>query len=363
MATNSLHLTTMCLKYRPTVVACACIHLACKWSSWEVSLPIAEASTRSFIELPQIPKSKEGKDWFLYVDEKVTLEELEQLTAEFLAILDKCPSRLRRRIMTGGIATGPSTADSPSSSQPAGSSSTPITTFSSPMMTSPKEEKHSFNVTTSVPSIAPVQQHQHHVPSATVTSNQSFVIKEEPPQVKDEVKQEHMSNTSMVLSSFPDDNVQEQNQSPSHVIPQVKVDRTDFIPSSVPSSHTHSSNPHYQVASVPPSNSHGVLSQPSIPKLKIPKESVSSHDYRERSDSHGSSKNHSSSHDNNSSSKPNSGLKLKLKFGTDTKYKLVEDPDEEKRKEDKKRRYEEVDRGSRRDSRDDKRSKERKHHR
>jgi len=37
MATNSLHLTTMCLQYRPTVVACVCIHLVCKWSSWTVS--------------------------------------------------------------------------------------------------------------------------------------------------------------------------------------------------------------------------------------------------------------------------------------------------------------------------------------
>lgn len=33
----SLHLTTMCLQYKPTVVACFCIHLACKWSRWEVS--------------------------------------------------------------------------------------------------------------------------------------------------------------------------------------------------------------------------------------------------------------------------------------------------------------------------------------
>uniref|UniRef100_A0A224YV20 Cyclin T n=1 Tax=Rhipicephalus zambeziensis TaxID=60191 RepID=A0A224YV20_9ACAR len=37
MATNSLHLTMMCLQYKPRVVACLCIHLACKWSNWEVS--------------------------------------------------------------------------------------------------------------------------------------------------------------------------------------------------------------------------------------------------------------------------------------------------------------------------------------
>ena len=34
---DSLHLTTMCLQYRPTVVAAVCIHLACKWSNWSVS--------------------------------------------------------------------------------------------------------------------------------------------------------------------------------------------------------------------------------------------------------------------------------------------------------------------------------------
>ncbi|XP_022252172.1 cyclin-T2-like [Limulus polyphemus] len=80
MATNSLHLTTMCLQYRPTFVACVCIHLACKWSSWE------------------IPKSSEGKEWFWYVDKSVTSELLEELTSEFLAILDKCPSKLKRKM-------------------------------------------------------------------------------------------------------------------------------------------------------------------------------------------------------------------------------------------------------------------------
>ncbi|XP_063704942.1 cyclin-T-like isoform X2 [Culicoides brevitarsis] len=78
MASNSLHLTTMCLQYRPTVVACFCIHLACKWSRWE------------------IPQSTEGKHWFQYVDKTVTLDLLKQLTDEFLHIFDKCPTRLKR---------------------------------------------------------------------------------------------------------------------------------------------------------------------------------------------------------------------------------------------------------------------------
>nr|XP_020447900.1 cyclin-T2-like isoform X1 [Monopterus albus] len=78
MATNSLHLTTFCLQYRPTVVACVCIHLACKWSNWE------------------IPVSTDGKNWWEYVDRTVTLQLLDELTHEFLQILEKTPSRLKR---------------------------------------------------------------------------------------------------------------------------------------------------------------------------------------------------------------------------------------------------------------------------
>lgn len=81
MASNSLHLTTMCVQYKPTIVACFCIHLACKWSKWELK------------------DSMEGKPWFWYVDQSVTTELLEQLTTEFLAIFDKCPSRLKKRLM------------------------------------------------------------------------------------------------------------------------------------------------------------------------------------------------------------------------------------------------------------------------
>ncbi|XP_077436959.1 cyclin-T2a [Vanacampus margaritifer] len=75
---NSLHLTTFCLQYKPTVIACVCIHLACKWSNWE------------------IPVSTDGKHWWVYVDSSVTLELLDELTHEFLQILEKTPSRLKR---------------------------------------------------------------------------------------------------------------------------------------------------------------------------------------------------------------------------------------------------------------------------
>ncbi|KAI4467091.1 cyclin [Holotrichia oblita] len=84
MASNSLHLTTMCLQYKPTVVACFCIHLVCKWSNWE------------------IPLSNERREWFSYVDSTVTADLLRQLTEEFLTIFERCPSRLKEKIMAIG---------------------------------------------------------------------------------------------------------------------------------------------------------------------------------------------------------------------------------------------------------------------
>ncbi|KAL7294130.1 hypothetical protein TKK_0012159 [Trichogramma kaykai] len=80
MASNSLHLTTMCLQYKPTVVACFCIHLACLWSNWH------------------IPNSNEGHEWFWYVDKEVTHELLMKLTEEFMHIFDRCPSKLKKKI-------------------------------------------------------------------------------------------------------------------------------------------------------------------------------------------------------------------------------------------------------------------------
>lgn len=78
MATNSLHLTTFCLLYKPTVVAAMCIHLSCKWSDNEV------------------PLSSEGKRYWEYMDSSITETFLNQIVNEFLKILNHCPSRLRK---------------------------------------------------------------------------------------------------------------------------------------------------------------------------------------------------------------------------------------------------------------------------
>ncbi|XP_063309535.1 cyclin-T2-like [Pelobates fuscus] len=78
MATNCLHMTTLCLQYKPTVLACLSIHLACKWSRYE------------------IPISEEGKHWWQYVDQSVSLELLDQLSDQFLQVYQKTPRALRR---------------------------------------------------------------------------------------------------------------------------------------------------------------------------------------------------------------------------------------------------------------------------
>ncbi|XP_073235878.1 uncharacterized protein [Porites lutea] len=82
MATNSLHLTTLCLQYKPPVVACACIHLASKWSNWE------------------IPRSNDGKDWWEYIDPSVNKAMLDEIAQDFLRVMEKCPNRLKRKINT-----------------------------------------------------------------------------------------------------------------------------------------------------------------------------------------------------------------------------------------------------------------------
>ena len=78
----------MCLRHPPKIVACVCIHLACKWSNYK------------------IPLSKLRKEWFMHVlepnwnmDSATTLNLLEELTNEFLTIFEQCPSRLKKKIM------------------------------------------------------------------------------------------------------------------------------------------------------------------------------------------------------------------------------------------------------------------------
>ncbi|KAL1449151.1 hypothetical protein WDU94_000375 [Cyamophila willieti] len=80
MASCSAHLTTMCLQYKPTLVACFSLYLVLKWANWE------------------IPLSCEGRTWFTYIDDEVTEDKLVELTREFLDDFDKLPSKLKDKI-------------------------------------------------------------------------------------------------------------------------------------------------------------------------------------------------------------------------------------------------------------------------
>ncbi|XP_044162129.1 cyclin-T2-like [Bufo gargarizans] len=67
--------TTFCLQYKPSVIACVCIHLAYKLSKQEVCL-----------------KSND-KPWWEGVDETVTAQLLEELTNNFVDVLQTTPYR------------------------------------------------------------------------------------------------------------------------------------------------------------------------------------------------------------------------------------------------------------------------------
>lgn len=43
--------------------------------------------------------SSEGRPWYSYVDQDANIDQIERLTSEFLAIFDKCPSRLKKKIL------------------------------------------------------------------------------------------------------------------------------------------------------------------------------------------------------------------------------------------------------------------------
>ncbi|XP_033099661.1 cyclin-T-like isoform X2 [Anneissia japonica] len=46
----------------------------------------------------QIPKSSDGKNFWEYVDRNMTLQLLDDITREFIQIIEKCPSRLKRKL-------------------------------------------------------------------------------------------------------------------------------------------------------------------------------------------------------------------------------------------------------------------------
>ena len=80
-----------------------------------------------YLFIKQIQRVTDGKEWYWYVDSTVTLDLLKQLTDEFLEVINKCPSRLKKLVNSGG-ATAANSGESSrnnsgrSSSQPSTSS-------------------------------------------------------------------------------------------------------------------------------------------------------------------------------------------------------------------------------------------------
>jgi len=78
LATNNLHLTTLCLRYDSTVVAAMCIYMACKWINY------------------CIPLSNDNKPYWEYMGEGITEGLLKNLADEFRNILSVYPSKLKK---------------------------------------------------------------------------------------------------------------------------------------------------------------------------------------------------------------------------------------------------------------------------
>ena len=81
LSTYCWHLTMMCLQYSPKIIACICIYITCKCSNVEIS------------------RLNDGRDWFQYLDNNITLDIIKKLAQEFLDILKKCPNKFRNKTL------------------------------------------------------------------------------------------------------------------------------------------------------------------------------------------------------------------------------------------------------------------------
>lgn len=250
MASNSLHLTTMCLQYKPTVVACFCIHLACKWSRWE------------------IPQSNEGRHWFHYVDKTVTLDLLKQLTEEFLHIFDRCPTRLKSKMKSiradqaqtddqgrrsasnsgSSSAAGPSSSSSsvPRGIDDAGSSSSSSHHRSSSSSSHSQHSQHSKQSSSSGDLLLKASQSGNHkIPSSSSSSSSSRSRSDRPSSSQTQSQQQLHQQQQMLakMGQMPPQQQQQQPQPP----PQQQQHR--MPPTSSSSSSSSSGRPYGHDAS------------------------------------------------------------------------------------------------------------------
>jgi len=98
LATKSILLTSFCVKYPPDLIACFCIHLAAAWLKIEIPSPAA-ATTPSNGSDNTVTENTPNKRWFHLVNESFTERQLGELADEFLAIYEKCPDKIKRKLV------------------------------------------------------------------------------------------------------------------------------------------------------------------------------------------------------------------------------------------------------------------------
>ncbi|CAF0722393.1 unnamed protein product [Adineta ricciae] len=100
LATKSILLTSFCVKYPPDLIACFCIHLAAAWLKIEIPSPPASttgATTNG--SDTTVAENAPNKRWFHTVNETFTEKQLGELADEFLAIYEKCPDKIKKKLV------------------------------------------------------------------------------------------------------------------------------------------------------------------------------------------------------------------------------------------------------------------------
>ncbi|CAF1111206.1 unnamed protein product [Rotaria sordida] len=98
LATKSILLTSFCVKYPPDLIACFCIHLAAAWLKIEIPSPAPVTTARNGSD-STITENTSNKRWFHLVNESFTEKQLGELADEFLAIYEKCPDKIKRKLV------------------------------------------------------------------------------------------------------------------------------------------------------------------------------------------------------------------------------------------------------------------------
>ncbi|CAF1426966.1 unnamed protein product [Rotaria magnacalcarata] len=98
LATKSILLTSFCVKYPPDLIACFCIHLAAAWLKIEIPSPAPVATPRNGSESTGTENTS-NKRWFHLVNEAFTEKQLGELADEFLAIYEKCPDKIKKKLV------------------------------------------------------------------------------------------------------------------------------------------------------------------------------------------------------------------------------------------------------------------------